>query len=248
MSRFFAFGCSFTNYAFPTWADLISDNFDYYENWGSGGGGNHYIFNSLIECHQRHKITADDTIIICWTNTGREDRYTTRWIGNGNIYSQELYDMEWVKRFITERGCMIRDFAFIRCADLLLQSFNCKFSFFSTVPFFWHNDFTETYNKENVKNQDVYDLYYDSLKITKPSFLESVFNGAWQHTTPTGEQRDVHPSPNEHLQYLKMHTDFQISNTMLELAEKETKRFFENSKLLRPKYQSLWKTTQVKRF
>ena len=226
MSRFFAFGCSFTNYLFPTWADLISDQFDHYENWGNSGTGNHFHFNSLIECHQRHNINSNDTVVVCWSNTGREDRYINQWEGAGNIYTQNLYDEQWVKRFITERGCIIRDFAFMRSAQLLLESLQCKFEFFSTVPLFYHDEMSE-YHKDSIKNLDVYELYENLLKIVKPSYLESIFDGKWQYQLPTGEKRDIHPSPEEHIAYIEQHTDFKISDEMRELASKETVRFIQ---------------------
>ena len=43
MSRLFTFGCSFTNYRWSSWADCLAPEFDYFENWGQAGGGNHYI-------------------------------------------------------------------------------------------------------------------------------------------------------------------------------------------------------------
>jgi len=43
MSRLFTFGCSYTNYRWSTWADCLAPEFDYFENWGQSGGGNHYI-------------------------------------------------------------------------------------------------------------------------------------------------------------------------------------------------------------
>jgi hypothetical protein len=70
----FTFGCSFTEYIWPTWADILGREFEYYENWGKAGGGNQYIFNSLIECHLRNQLTKDDTVIIRWTSPDREDR------------------------------------------------------------------------------------------------------------------------------------------------------------------------------
>jgi hypothetical protein len=54
MRRLFAFGCSFTNYRWSTWADCLAPEFDYFENWGQAGAGNHYIFNSVMECDQRN--------------------------------------------------------------------------------------------------------------------------------------------------------------------------------------------------
>ena len=37
MSRLFTFGCSFTNYAWPTWADFLGLEFEHFENWGVSG-------------------------------------------------------------------------------------------------------------------------------------------------------------------------------------------------------------------
>ncbi len=39
--RLITFGCSFTDYSWPTWADIIARDLDCeYENWAIGGGGN----------------------------------------------------------------------------------------------------------------------------------------------------------------------------------------------------------------
>ena len=48
MKRLFTFGCSVTEFIWPTWADILGREFDYYENWGRVGAGNLYIFNSII--------------------------------------------------------------------------------------------------------------------------------------------------------------------------------------------------------
>ena len=42
--RLIVFGCSFTDYAWPTWADIIAYDLGCeYENWAQGGGGNQQI-------------------------------------------------------------------------------------------------------------------------------------------------------------------------------------------------------------
>ena len=46
--RAFVFGCSFTQYYWPTWADILGREFNKFENWGQCGGGNQFIFNSGI--------------------------------------------------------------------------------------------------------------------------------------------------------------------------------------------------------
>ena len=42
-NRLFVFGCSFTMYAWPTYADFLGYEFDHYENWGFPGLGNRAI-------------------------------------------------------------------------------------------------------------------------------------------------------------------------------------------------------------
>ena len=46
--RIFAFGCSLTQYFYPTWADILihhykSEGTTIGENWGRSGAGNQYI-------------------------------------------------------------------------------------------------------------------------------------------------------------------------------------------------------------
>jgi hypothetical protein len=214
MSRLFTFGCSFTQYwRWPTWADALGKEFDFFENWGICGSGNGLIFNSLIECNQRRKITADDSVFIMWTNTSREDRYVgDKWIEGGNVYWTEgsMYPPGYVEKFACERGYLIRDLAYITAAKQLLESWNCHWNFFAMVPLSQTNQANHLGdNPHDVvgEDTDVRLLYSNALCAIKPSVFETVFNSNWN--TGTGlpdannpNQRDFHPSPGEHLQYL----------------------------------------------
>lgn len=75
MKRLFVFGCSFTNWAWPTWADLLSFEFDYYENWGEPGIGNRAIAEKVAECHAKNNFSKNDTVIIQWSSYTRFDWY-----------------------------------------------------------------------------------------------------------------------------------------------------------------------------
>ena len=78
--RLFTFGCSITQYAWPTWADIAGTKFAYFENWGEAGAGNHFIFNSIIECDIKHNLTPNDTVAIMWTAPARHDYFSSnRW-------------------------------------------------------------------------------------------------------------------------------------------------------------------------
>ena len=214
MKRLFTFGCSFTQYwRWPTWADALGQQADYFENWGMCGAGNSFIFNSLVECNQRHGFNSNDTIIVMWTNTSREDRYVKdRWLGMGNIYwtaGQEL-PAEYVKRYACERGYLIRDLASITAAKKLLQSWQCHWKFFSMVPFSQTNlDIDLGSNPEDKvsQDQDVRNLYKSTLDSIRPSVYETVFGSQWWAgngipDSYDSRRRDFHPTPTEHLAYL----------------------------------------------
>lgn len=86
MNRFFAYGCSFTKYYYPTWADIIiSDTKEGY-NCGRLGSGNQLIANRIWETNAVKKFNSDDTIIIMWSNFFREDTYKNGWETKGNIF------------------------------------------------------------------------------------------------------------------------------------------------------------------
>jgi hypothetical protein len=76
MRRLFVFGCSFTSYIWPTWADMLSFEYDHYENWAIAGLGNRGILERLVECHTKNKFTKDDTIIVQWSSHVRYDWYS----------------------------------------------------------------------------------------------------------------------------------------------------------------------------
>ena len=194
MSRLFAFGCSFTNYRWSTWADALAPEFDSFENWGQSGGGNHYIFNSVMEADQRHHFGAGDTVIVCWTTLMRDDRYVNqRWHTLGNMYTTPIYNENYLKTHVDQRGYIIRDLALIKGAKALLEN---------RVDVAWHflslNNLklgTE-WDSNPGEPRDVLELYSDVLNSILPSYQEVLY--------PTGfpNRVDPHPSPAEHLAYL----------------------------------------------
>jgi hypothetical protein len=48
MKRLFALGCSFTSYAWPSYADFAGLYFDEYENWAFPGLGNRALLERLL--------------------------------------------------------------------------------------------------------------------------------------------------------------------------------------------------------
>lgn len=228
MKRLFTFGCSFTGFYWPTWADILGKEFDYYENWGTLGAGNQFIFNSLIECKTRHKFTNNDHVMIMWTNVAREDHYIGKeWVNPGNFLTQSFYNKEYVSKVFCERGFLLRDLALITAAIDLLKSWDVNFTLMSMIPLTNIDQYTVK-RAQNIN--DVVSLYNEALMQIKPSVFETLFKKDWWSRTSSffskediekcyfldrenkfysflynmrNEFRpDPHPSPLEHLEYI----------------------------------------------
>ena len=197
MRRLFTFGCSFTNYRWSTWADCLAPEFDHFENWGQAGGGNQYIFNSVMEADQRHCFGDGDTIVVCWTSLDREDRYVDgRWHTPGNAhFATNVFNKEYLKTHMDERGFLIRDLACIKAVKTLLESRrNLKWEFLSMVELM-----AMPFPSDNVsKHRDVMRLYENVVISIKPGYDKTVF----KNTGYPNRNGDPHPSPEEHLAYL----------------------------------------------
>jgi hypothetical protein len=176
--RFFAFGCSFTNSKYPTWADIVGYQYKAYSNWGQAGAGNSFIFYSLMECHKRNTITQDDVVMIMWSSIGREDRWVKgeQWITPGSIYNQTTYSEDFVEKFADPTGYLIRDMAHLTAAKAILDAIGCKYKFFSIVPFNVPDD--NIFKIFSIDNK-ITTLYADELAVVKPSVYEAVFNCNW---------------------------------------------------------------------
>ena len=177
MTRFFAFGCSFTNSKNPTWADIVAHEYEHYQNWGQAGAGNSFIFYSLMECHKRNQITPNDVVMIMWSSIGREDRYVGgEWLTPGSIYNQTEYNDAFVKKFTDPTGYLLRDAAHLAGAKAVLDAIGCRYYFFSIVPFNVPDD--NIFKIFSIDNK-ILNVYAEEFQSVCPSVYEVVFNHNW---------------------------------------------------------------------
>ena len=99
--RLITFGCSFTDYSWPTWADIIARDLDCeYENWAIGGGGNQQIARRVMYRDQHLGWQEDDVVMIQWTSITREDRFMdNRWISQGSVTTAPFYGEPWIEKY-----------------------------------------------------------------------------------------------------------------------------------------------------
>jgi hypothetical protein len=189
--RLFTFGCSFTSWYWPTWADIIAWDLDIpNENWGISGLGNVGIFHRLVECDVRNTFQKDDLIAIMWSHWNREDRYMDQfWQGVGNVFNNHLYGEKFIKKYWSFENDIIKNSTAMISAN---KMYDINFQGNITHPSMNDNDvriFTDyesmmfnVYKKHiNLDNVFVYD--------TSKSFNNMIDD-------------DKHPDILQHLEYL----------------------------------------------
>jgi hypothetical protein len=262
--RFFAFGCSFTNYFWPTWADIIGQDILVYENWAERGAGNHFIFNSVMESHTRHNFNKDDLVIIMWSTKEREDRYyNNNWLHDTTSTQEQTYGKEWFKKFGTDiKSFLIRDFAYIKSIQLLLESCHCDWENFTLHPItnidhdkvkeagidinalseeekfdYWVRIFD---NLCDGKEIDPLTEFKEVIEIYKDVFLNinKSLQGRWSYEhnknriTPNN---DPHPTPLEALNFLDtVWPDNTLSNTARSYANSWNEEIFKHKNFNSP--------------
>jgi hypothetical protein len=209
--RLFTFGCSFTHYCWPTWADILLTIYSG-ENWAKPGGGNKFIFSSLIECITQNEISKDDTVIVMWSSWAREDRYIgNNWILGGNVYNNEFYDKHFLTKYWDDKGAILDTFNWMSATYNILDRIGCEYLITSAFPFYQV--------KEQAEKNLVYDLidenqfkkyfnYIDKYKertvqdhlCQEEYYSDYIFSRTlWS----SKETVDNHPLPKEHYRWLK---------------------------------------------
>lgn len=132
MRRLFTFGCSFTRYIWPTWADIVGQSFEYYENWGHCGAGNYIISSRVAECDIVNKLTKDDVVLVMFTSIPRIDFYKGVWKGYGNIYNAKLepYESEWINNNWSLIQAFYTTWIAIKQTKNLLDNIGCEYKLF----------------------------------------------------------------------------------------------------------------------
>lgn len=219
--RFFAFGCSFTNHIYPTWADVISvemPNAQYY-NLGKSGGGNLFISVSIAEANRRFNFTETDLIMVMYSTFYREDRwFNNRWQLGGNVYNNGLYDDAFVKKYADPTGYVIRDLGLIEMSMRFIKSLPCES--YCMMATGWDSERIQDDSGDDIE-QKALELYKDTLSQFPPSLLDLEFNGHWSpqvsyFNNNKGElMDDPHPRTIRYRNYLQ-----KIGMPLTELSKK----------------------------
>lgn len=233
--RIWTFGCSFTQYFYPTWADILihqaESNHWFGENWGSVGKGNLYIANKVQECHARNNLGPNDWVFICWTNYFREDTYTAKkgWHSPRFIFQQKEYYDGTVNGFGSAKYYAMRDLAQIQATKLSLKSLGVNQFHFNILPMSGGDaNIDEVYNTYKLEFDGP--AMMDSLNLTLQD-AESKKHRLRSHPpeSPSDIMEEWHPLPWEHLEYIKKHIQPKVKWLNTGVTE-STEKFVESWK------------------
>ena len=192
-SRLFTFGCSFTDYNWDTWANLLAENYTDHVQHGRPGAGNQYIYFRVMQEIYLQNISPEDTVVIMWTSILRYDLYKFQnlgWTTSGNVVG--TYPDEVVDKIFDAVGWYKRDTALIHGVRLALDTIGCKYEFLSMMPLaepvralgidLKEIEVSKEYTPvDSISGSEhhIYDWFTDTLDMVKPSVYEIVFNNDW---------------------------------------------------------------------
>jgi len=196
MSRLFTFGCSFTHWPWPTWADIIAYELKIpHQNWGLAGLGNVGMHSRLIECDLRNTFTQDDIILVVWSTWGREDRFNVKkshrsnckWSATGG--TRHSYDKNFIDTYCSVSNDLMKNSTAIISAN---KTFDIKFNGHMVTPIInLHNDKALAFDD---KEKELALFYEDCI----PNDGEFTLT---KHPCSYALANELHPDIMSHLSY-----------------------------------------------
>lgn len=231
--RLFTIGCSFTEYFYPTWANILSKSLPEAEfyNLGKSGSNNPFIAYRLVEANRKFKLCETDLVVVMWTTTCRESHYVNGdWTTPGNIFSQSVYSEDFVKKFADPDGYLIRDMATIELATSYVNNLPCDYIGLLSTPidFRYLNNALWSWNKVEPITNEIINVYQDLLATFPKSLYDLEMNGGWKSGSSyrsehhDGVREDFHPNPVRYCNYL-IKLGLPITQASIEYAEESSR-------------------------
>lgn len=208
MKRLITAGCSFTTHT-PTvsWPIYLSELFDETYNYGQGGAGNKFIFNSVIEADTQLKLTSDDIVIVSWSNFFRHDMLKREFDGNTiRTYWKTNGDwLHWQKDQLLYK-CLTQEFSEIEYIHMTLtymlslsrylKAKNIPYLFTSLEDFRCMDDILK------LKNGELEELY-DNNFIIPQGLVKFIHRDNFKLSLVLGYNWGGHPSNSLHYKIAK---------------------------------------------
>tara|TARA_X000001036_G_C20690094_1_gene809083 strand:- start:1868 stop:2635 length:768 start_codon:yes stop_codon:yes gene_type:complete len=218
--RMWAFGCSYTRWCWPTWADYIGTNFEEYINTAQGGADNFNILHKFIKYNNKFKFGKDDYVFIMLTSFNRFSYVHNNIIKTtGDLVDNDIKEHELLKNFNFDTA------AYYNCTIINALKKICSLSDFNfeilhglppkflvnraTIP----KTFNFTYEDEIIMDDWVQSNYdFDTNRVM------------WKNN----QTFDGHPTLKHHFDFVKEFFPQYINENAIEYYN-QNKKIFTNS-------------------
>lgn len=232
--RIFVFGCSFAQWRYPTWANIVhqcAPDVPMY-NFAQPGAGNSFISNRMTQVNRTYNFCETDLVMVMWTTLCREDRFVNNnWITVGNVFSQKEYDKSFVRKFCDPLGYLIKDLSTIDLATSYMKNLPCDYIDLLAVPFN-----LQITNQDDPIYKSVMHTYRDLISRFVHTPMHLVLEGFDENLSYTLNDGtvllDSHPTPRKYCMYL-LKINFPLTQAAIDYAEQsyekvlDTKHEFE---------------------
>lgn len=189
--RAFLFGCSFTRYIWPTWADMLAHYNPDIEvfNFSRSGIGNVGISYRMVEANTKYHFNENDLIIVIWTYFNRKDLFHKGdWFTEGSIFNSNYYGKDYIKKYWTVEHGLLENFSSIILSN---KSYNIS----------------DQYSTISLKHYCKYNLSHDFL-LTKNLLdeLPNIESFDFKNNSKfDGFSEDTHPDIECHISFYNNH-------------------------------------------
>jgi len=209
MNKLLTAGCSFTKHCWPTWADYLGKHFVWHKNLAVGGSDNANIARSIIK-----NAKSNDVVVVMWTGYDRLNFFNdNKWEYAGSLTSN--------KDFFTNHYSQVERFTttmdYVQMVDnhSRLKGYKCyHFNAFNWLKaekhLRFHPEMPIIYNNYTIENSYLNEISLHEFQEKR----NEIFEIDHKYITVPGEgteleldhkyiQKDTHPTPITHWNYLK---------------------------------------------
>lgn len=221
VKRFFAFGCSFTNYHWAMWPEVVKHELgdvEYY-NFGRSGAGNLFIAHQLYNANEQFNFNQDDLVMVCWSSVYRNDwLLDQQWVCEGNSYFPGNMNKLLPDSLKDLNHHVIRDAGICAGVSKFLESLPSQTHQIAMTNNFIADDQDDGNIEDDILNHPECKPLADYCRDTiKPSFWDMGYTlefkkDYWENTLGLEEFcRDDHPLPIWSMEYLSKVLDHEFT-------------------------------------
>jgi hypothetical protein len=203
-NRIFTFGCSFVEYAWPTWADMLL-----YKNEGKNlglcGTGVESMLYRFMDADKTYKFTPHDTIVMIFTSPLRWDLIiNSQWQMYGQVITSDLIKYE--DKLYCLDGLMYKTYYSMKIIDDLIRAKGLNRIYGSmNNPYENIGNYFEVLDISS-DTQDLIKYVSEYVKMDLIDFNTFMYGQGSKSWSPTKRyssgQNDYHPRPTDHYRWL----------------------------------------------